>query len=157
MVFELNPAELESKIPQRPPIIQEDSFRYDSFFNGEVLLNKKKDNLPAMGWNSWNAFGSNNTEALTKAMADKFIELGLDELGYQYIVLYSQGLSPFVFSHRFSKVFLPLGNYNFCVLISSCLVLIIATWKSSSYITSPGSCSHSERYNSRPYFAAILR
>ena len=70
---------------------------------------------------------------------------------------YSQGLSPFVFSHRFSKVFLPLGNYNFCVLISSCLVLIIATWKSSSYITSPGSCSHSERYNSRPYFAAIFR
>lgn len=87
MIFEVNPTELENKIPQRPPIIQEDSFRYDSFGNGEVLLNKKKDNLPAMGWNSWNAFGSNNSEALTKAMADKFIELGLDELGYQYIVL----------------------------------------------------------------------
>ena len=40
-----------------------------------------------MGWNSWNAFGSANTEELTKIMADKFIELGLDKLGYKYIVL----------------------------------------------------------------------
>lgn len=61
--------------------------RFDSFDNGEVLFGKKKNHLPAMGWNSWNAFGSGNTEALTKAMADKFIELGLDKLGYKYIVL----------------------------------------------------------------------
>ncbi len=60
---------------------------FDSFGNGKVLHHKKKNNLPAMGWNSWNAFGSGNTEALTKAMADKFIELGLDKLGYKYIVL----------------------------------------------------------------------
>ena len=61
--------------------------RYDAFDNGEVLANKKKGSLPAMGWNSWNAFGSNNTEALTKIMADKIVELGLDKLGYKYIVL----------------------------------------------------------------------
>ena len=61
--------------------------RFDSFDNGEVLFGKKKNHLPAMGWNSWNAFGSSNTEALTKTMADKFIELGLDKLGYKYIVL----------------------------------------------------------------------
>ncbi len=61
--------------------------RFDSFGNGKVLFNKKKDHLPAMGWNSWNAFGSGNTEVLTKAMADKFVELGLKELGYEYIVL----------------------------------------------------------------------
>ena len=61
--------------------------RFDVFKNGEVLLGKKKSHLPAMGWNSWNAFGSGNTEALTKAMADRFIELGLDKLGYKYIVL----------------------------------------------------------------------
>ena len=61
--------------------------RFDAFANGEVLFNKKKNHLPAMGWNSWNAFGSGNTEALTKVMADKFIELGLDKLGYQYIIL----------------------------------------------------------------------
>jgi len=40
-----------------------------------------------MGWNSWNAFGSGNTEALTKCMADKIVELGLRELGYKYVVL----------------------------------------------------------------------
>ena len=61
--------------------------RYDSFDNGQVLFGKKKGHLPAMGWNSWNAFGSGNTEALTKAMADKFVELGLKELGYEYIIL----------------------------------------------------------------------
>ncbi len=64
-----------------------DDRRYDSFTNGKVLLGKKKHHLPAMGWNSWNAFGSGNTEALTKAMADKFIELGLKDLGYEFIVL----------------------------------------------------------------------
>ncbi|WP_026517945.1 glycoside hydrolase family 27 protein [Butyrivibrio sp. MC2021] len=64
-----------------------DDRRYDSFTNGKVLLGKKKHHLPAMGWNSWNAFGSGNTEALTKAMADKFIELGLKDLGYEFIIL----------------------------------------------------------------------
>ncbi len=61
--------------------------RYDAFDNGQVLEGKKKGFLPAMGWNSWNAFGSNNTEALTKVMADKIVELGLDKFGYEYIVL----------------------------------------------------------------------
>lgn len=61
--------------------------RYDAFDNGKVLCGKKKAHLPAMGWNSWNAFGSNNTEVLTRIMADKIVELGLDKLGYQYIVL----------------------------------------------------------------------
>ena len=70
-----------------PDKITSNEYRFDSFSNGKVLLNKKKNRLPAMGWNSWNAFGSGNTEALTKAMADKIIELGLDKLGYQYLVL----------------------------------------------------------------------
>ncbi|MCR5558676.1 MAG: alpha-galactosidase [Butyrivibrio sp.] len=61
--------------------------KFDAFENGEILLNKKKNHLPAMGWNSWNAFGSGNTEALTKIMADKFIELGLKDLGYEYVIL----------------------------------------------------------------------
>ena len=29
---------------------------------------------PPMGWNSWNAFGSGNTAALTRTMADKMVE-----------------------------------------------------------------------------------
>ena len=40
-----------------------------------------------MGWNSWNAFGSGNTEELTKDMADALVALELDQLGYQYVVL----------------------------------------------------------------------
>ena len=70
-----------------PAPIKNDSFRFDAFQNGSVLYNKKKNHLPAMGWNSWNAFGSENTEALTRTMADKIIELGLDKLGYKYVVL----------------------------------------------------------------------
>lgn len=61
--------------------------RYDSFDNGKVLFLKKKQHLPAMGWNSWNAFGSGNTEDLTKCMGEKIVSLGLDKLGYKYVVL----------------------------------------------------------------------
>jgi len=70
-----------------PEKITDNAYRYDSFENGKVLLNKKKNHLPAMGWNSWNAFGSGNTEALTKAMADCIVELGLDKLGYKFVIL----------------------------------------------------------------------
>ncbi|MBQ9865582.1 MAG: glycoside hydrolase family 27 protein [Lachnospiraceae bacterium] len=72
---------------ERPAVIEDSKYRYDSFKDGKVFDGKKKGRLPAMGWNSWNAFGSGNTSALTRAMADKFIELGLDKLGYEYIVL----------------------------------------------------------------------
>ena len=71
----------------RPKDLKNEEYRFDAFGNGRVLLQKKKGRLPAMGWNSWNAFGSGNTEALTKAMADAMVELGLDKLGYQYVVL----------------------------------------------------------------------
>lgn len=70
-----------------PEKITDNEYRFDNFDNGKVFFNKKKNHLPAMGWNSWNAFGSANTEELTKAMADKIKELGLDELGYRYVVL----------------------------------------------------------------------
>ena len=70
----------------KPVTIQDDIYRFDAFKNGEVLFGKK-GRLPAMGWNSWNAFGSGNNEELTKAMADKMIELGLDKYGYIYVVL----------------------------------------------------------------------
>lgn len=74
-------------IPTTPEKITDNQFRFDSFTNGKVLEGKKSGRLPAMGWNSWNAFGSGNTEALTKAMADKLVELGLSDLGYKYVVL----------------------------------------------------------------------
>lgn len=70
-----------------PGKLKNDEYRFDSFSNGQVVEGKKKQHLPAMGWNSWNAFGSNNTEALTREMADCIVKLGLDKLGYKYIVL----------------------------------------------------------------------
>ncbi len=75
------------KLSERPMEITDKAFRYDSFNAGAVVPGKKTGRLPAMGWNSWNAFGSGNTEALTKEMAKKIVELGLDKLGYKYIVL----------------------------------------------------------------------
>ncbi len=77
----------KSVIKHRPDELHDEAYRYDAFDNHKVLLEKKKNHLPPMGWNSWNAFGSGNTEALTKAMAEKMVELGLDKLGYQYLVL----------------------------------------------------------------------
>jgi len=74
-------------IPTEPSKITDKNYRFDSFTDGEAFPGKLKKRLPPMGWNSWNAFGTGNTEELTKAMADKMIELGLDKLGYQYLVL----------------------------------------------------------------------
>ncbi len=71
----------------RPDIISDPSLRFDSFNDGKYLPCKTEGRLPLMGWNSWNAFGSGNNEEFTKAMADKLIELGLDKLGYKYVVL----------------------------------------------------------------------
>ena len=72
---------------ERPVKIEEKKYRFDSFDDGNVTEGKKCGHLPAMGWNSWNAFGSGNNEALTREMAKKIVELGLDKLGYKYIVL----------------------------------------------------------------------
>ena len=77
----------KSVVKRRPDVITDGELRFDSFSDKKVLHNKKKNHLPAMGWNSWNAFGTNNTEALTHSMADKLIELGLDKCGYKYVVL----------------------------------------------------------------------
>jgi len=74
-------------VMEKPNKLVGKEYAFDAFDNGKVLLNKRKNRLPAMGWNSWNAFGSGNTAALTRTMADKMIELGLDKLGYEYLVL----------------------------------------------------------------------
>ncbi len=70
-----------------PEKIEDKDYMFPAFSNGFVLLNKKKGRLPAMGWNSWNAFGSKNSEKLTKEMVEAIIQLELAELGYQYVVL----------------------------------------------------------------------
>ena len=68
-----------------PAPIDDYRLRFDDFSNADIFA--KKHRLPAMGWNSWNAFGSGNTEELTKAMVLKIKELKLDKLGYKYVVL----------------------------------------------------------------------
>ncbi len=79
--------EVRDLIAKGPGELKDPAWRFDAFTNREVLHDKKKGHLPAMGWNGWNAFGSGNTEALTIAMAEKLRELGLDQLGYKYVVL----------------------------------------------------------------------
>lgn len=42
---------------------------------------------PPMGWNSWNTFSWNINAELIKSTADKMVETGLAEAGYEYIVI----------------------------------------------------------------------
>lgn len=41
--------------------------------------------LPALGWNSWNAFGCNVDETKILTAANEMVSLGLHDLGYQYV------------------------------------------------------------------------
>lgn len=40
---------------------------------------------PAMGWNSWNKYGCNINETVIQANARRMVDLGLNQLGYQYL------------------------------------------------------------------------
>lgn len=42
---------------------------------------------PPMGWNSWNTFGANISEKLICETADKIVETGLRDVGYEYVVI----------------------------------------------------------------------
>lgn len=42
---------------------------------------------PPMGWNSWNKFGCDINENLIKEVADKFVQSGMRDAGYEYIVI----------------------------------------------------------------------
>lgn len=42
---------------------------------------------PPMGWNTWNTFGAHISDELIRQSTDAFIQLGLKEAGYQYIVI----------------------------------------------------------------------
>jgi alpha-galactosidase len=50
----------------------------------------KSDGLaltPPMGWNSWNIFEANISEAKIKSIADAMVSSGMRDAGYQYLVL----------------------------------------------------------------------
>ncbi|MDD3213297.1 MAG: glycoside hydrolase family 27 protein, partial [Eubacteriales bacterium] len=42
---------------------------------------------PPMGWNSWNTFGPQPTEALIRETADAMVTLGYQDAGYEYVVI----------------------------------------------------------------------
>ena len=42
---------------------------------------------PPMGWNSWNTFGENINEQLIFDTADRMVETGLRDAGYEYLVI----------------------------------------------------------------------
>ncbi|MEE0928137.1 MAG: glycoside hydrolase family 27 protein [Acutalibacteraceae bacterium] len=44
-------------------------------------------NKPPMGWNSWNTFAKDINEELILKTADVFIESGLKDAGYEYVVI----------------------------------------------------------------------
>ncbi|MDR0381660.1 MAG: hypothetical protein LBH86_06700 [Oscillospiraceae bacterium] len=68
-----------------PPVTDPD---WQSPFNDTRLAGKAETGLlPAMGWNSWNAFQTNINAGLIKSIADSFIRLGLDKVGYEYVVI----------------------------------------------------------------------
>ena len=44
-------------------------------------------NRPPMGWNTWNTFGTDISDRLIRESADCFVQKGLRDAGYQYIVI----------------------------------------------------------------------
>lgn len=43
--------------------------------------------LPPMGWNTWNTFAEKINEELILSSADKLVETGLKDAGYEYVVI----------------------------------------------------------------------
>jgi alpha-galactosidase len=41
--------------------------------------------LPALGWNSWNAFACNVSEDKIMTAANEMVNLGLKDAGYEYV------------------------------------------------------------------------
>lgn len=50
-------------------------------------MNKSLAFVPPMGWNSWNSFGWNINEELIRTTADYFVESGLLDAGYEYLII----------------------------------------------------------------------
>ena len=42
---------------------------------------------PPMGFNTWNTFGENISDALVRETADAMVSLGLKDAGYEYLVI----------------------------------------------------------------------
>jgi alpha-galactosidase len=58
-----------------------------SFFGASAQKYDQLAKTPPMGWNSWNKFACNVSEKLIMQMADEMISSGMQDAGYQYIVI----------------------------------------------------------------------
>ncbi|KAL4981592.1 glycoside hydrolase [Aspergillus falconensis] len=58
-----------------------------SYFQISLAFSQKDGlgKLPAMGWNPWNAYKCNISEAIVMSAAIKIVELGLKSAGYEYV------------------------------------------------------------------------
>ena len=52
---------------------------------GSLALDNGLGRTPQMGWSSWNHFRCDFNQTLVEKIADAFISLGLDKLGYEYV------------------------------------------------------------------------
>ena len=50
-------------------------------------MNRPLAPVPPMGWNSWNSFGWNISDELIRTTADLFVESGLRDAGYEYLII----------------------------------------------------------------------
>ncbi|GHV58390.1 hypothetical protein FACS1894182_10460 [Bacteroidia bacterium] len=59
------------------------------FISSSIFAQKFEElgKTPQMGWNSWNTFAVNINEQLIKDIADIFVNLGLKDAGYEYVLL----------------------------------------------------------------------
>jgi alpha-galactosidase len=52
---------------------------------GHEKLTETKGKLPALGWNSWNAFFCDIDSTKIMTAANQMVSLGLKDAGYEYI------------------------------------------------------------------------
>lgn len=69
---------IQTSIPEHA---QEPWFRAETQNGPSRAIGK----LPALGWNTWNAYRCNISEAKILAAADQFVSLGLKDAGYTYV------------------------------------------------------------------------
>ena len=58
-----------------------------TFFGASAQKYDQLAKTPPMGWNSWNKFACNVSEKLIMQMADEMVSSGMQDAGYQYIVI----------------------------------------------------------------------
>lgn len=50
-----------------------------------LVTESDQGRLPALGWNSWNAFGCDVNASAIMTAANQIVNLGLQDMGYEYV------------------------------------------------------------------------